>query len=325
MKRRIFKLGAGSFGILAMALVSLAAYSEIQWDRLYDAPMPDIHASTDPDVIEQGRYLVYGPAHCAACHTPLERHGELEQGVAVPLTGGYEFALPLGTIRTANLTADVETGIGGFTDGEIARMLRHGVKRDGRAAMPFMEFQNLSDADLTAIVSYLRAAPAVKNEVAPSELNFIGRAVMATMIRPKGPTAKPAAESPAEGATVERGDYLVNNVAGCAACHTARNLVDGSYTGPRLAGGSPMPLDDDPSVVLVPPNLTPDPATGHIYSWTAEQFVTRFRVGRIQEGSHMPWSMFATMSDDDLKAIYLYLRSLQSVTNDTGPIRRAAD
>jgi mono/diheme cytochrome c family protein len=324
MKSRILKLIFGLLGILAMVAVSLAAYTELQWDRRFDAPYPEVEASTDPEVIEQGRYLVFGPAHCAACHTPADRHDVLERGEMTDLVGGFEWHLPLGVLRSPNITSDAETGIGRYSDAEISRTLRHGVKPDGRATFPIMEFQNLSDEDLTAIVSYLRSTPPVRQAQPESELTFVGRAVMAALIRPSGPSGLPPAVSPSPGATIERGEYLVNNVANCAGCHSQRSMVDGSYTGPRLAGGSPMPLDDDPSTVLVPPNLTPDPATGQIASWTAEQFIARFRAGKLHEGTHMPWVMYATMSDEDLAAIYGYLMSLDPVENDIGPIRRPA-
>jgi mono/diheme cytochrome c family protein len=323
MKRRISRLAVGFAGILLMVVVTVAAYSEIQWDRRFDAPYPTITASKDPAVIERGRYLAYGPAHCAACHTPPEAHEALDRGEEVAMIGGVEWKLPFGIIRSANLTPDNETGLGRYTDAEVARFIRHSVKPNGRSAVPFMEFQNLSDEDLTAIISYLRSTAPVRNEIAPTELNFIGKAVMATLIRPIGPNGDPPVAAPAEEATVERGAYLVNNVAGCAGCHTQRDMLDGSYTGPRLAGGSPMPLDSDPTLALVPPNLTADPTTGHIYDWTTEQFVARFRAGRLQEGSHMPWPQFARMSDADLKAIHLYLRSLPAVVNDPGPVLQA--
>jgi hypothetical protein len=70
---------------------------------------------------------------------------------------------------------------------------------------------------------------------------------------------------------------------------------------------------------------TPDPTTGHITQWTAEQFIARFRVGRVREGSHMPWAQYARMSDDDLRAIYMYLRTLEPVVNDPGPIVRTTN
>jgi mono/diheme cytochrome c family protein len=323
MKRRILRLVVGFAGILLMVIVTMAAYAEVQWDRTFEAPYPEIFASDDPEVIERGRYLAYGPAHCAACHTPLEAHAALDRGEEVPMVGGLKFELPLGTLRTPNLTSDAETGIGRYSDPEIARLIRHSVKPNGRVAVPLMEFQNLADDDLTAIISYLRSTEPIRNEVQPADLNFIGKAVMSTLIRPSGPATEPPHAAPKESATIERGDYLVNSVAGCAGCHSQRSMTDGSYTGPRLAGGSTMPVDGDPTRMLTPPNLTPDPQTGYIHDWSAEQFIARFRAGRLVGGSHMPWPQFATMSDADLEAIYLYLMSIRPVVNETGPIERS--
>ena len=92
--------------------------------------------------------------------------------------------------------------------------------------------------------------------------------------------------------------------------------------GPRLSGGTPTPLDGDATLLVTPQNLTPDPKTGHLTNWTEEQFVARFRQGKTVEGSHMPWGPFGRMSDDDLRAIYRYLMSLDPVERDTGPILR---
>jgi mono/diheme cytochrome c family protein len=130
--------------------------------------------------------------------------------------------------------------------------------------------------------------------------------------------------TPAEAPTAERGEYLANRVANCAGCHPQRNLLDGSYTGPRFSGGGVIPRETDPSQVYVTPNLTPDSATGHIYRWSEDQFVARFRAGRVFEDTHMPWAAFGKMSDTDLRAIYRYLRSLAPVTNPTGALIQPA-
>jgi hypothetical protein len=83
-----------------------------------------------------------------------------------------------------------------------------------------------------------------------------------------------------------------------------------------------MPSDVDPGVVVVPPNLTPEPKTGRIASWTEAQFVARFRQGSLIPASPMPWNAFARMTDDDLRAIYRYLRSVTPVERDPGPSLR---
>jgi len=313
--RRVFGYGTA---VLAVCGVGLIGAVQLRWDRTFTAAEPALRASTDPAVIERGRYLAYGPAHCAYCHTTTEQWPALDAGEQPPLSGGAVFKLPLGTFYSPNLTPDPETGIGRRTDGQLARILRHGVRADGRAAMPFMTYQNLSDEDVVALISFLRAQPPVRNEVPDHELRPLGRALFAFVIRPAGPSAPPPPAGPPEGPTIERGEYLANNVAECAFCHTKRSLMDGSAKGPLFAGGLEMALESEPGTVLVSPNLTPDPATGHIQDWSEEKFIDRFRAGTLIEGSHMPWGAYTRMTDDDLRAIYRYLNSLEPVYYETG-------
>jgi mono/diheme cytochrome c family protein len=159
----------------------------------------------------------------------------------------------------------------------------------------------------------------VKNEIPANEYSFMGKVIMSFAIKPSGPTGTPPAKAPAEGATVERGAYLVNNIAACAGCHTKRSQMDGSYQAPKLSGGTPMAGEDGKE--YTPPNLTPDPKTGHIRDWTEDQFLARFRAGPLNgPGSHMPWRAFARMSDDDIRAIYRYLKTVPPTENDAGPL-----
>jgi hypothetical protein len=194
-------------------------------------------------------------------------------------------------------------------------VLRYGVRRDGHAAVPFMNYHRLSDADLTALISFLRSQPPVSHDVPPHDLNFLGKAVMAFLIEPIGPGAEPPKVSPA-GPTVERGEYLVSTVGECADCHTQRSMVDGRFTGPRLAGGGEMSRKG--GLIFVAPNLTPDPRTGRLASWSEDRFVARFRRGKLIPEPPMPWTAFTRMTDDDLRAIFRYLRSVPPVEYDPG-------
>lgn len=320
--RRVWKVLFVLAGLPLAGVAGTLVAAELGWQRTFSAPEPEIRASRDPEVIARGRYLAYGPSHCAACHTPNEQLARVDAGEELPLVGGHVFALPIGTIRTPNLTPDPETGIGRVSDARLARMLRHGVRHDGRAAMPFMETRDLSDEDVQALISFLRAQEPVRNPVADHELNAVGRALLAFLIEPRGPAAPPPARSPAAAPTAERGAYLANSVAACVSCHTQRSPMDGSETGPRFAGGTPMEVEGDPEHVFVPPNLTPDPRTGRIAGWSEDEFVARFRAGRTYEKSHMPWGAYGKMSDDDLRALYRYLRGLAPVDNPTGPSRQ---
>lgn len=316
MKRVLKFLGYTACAIAAIALLVVVVVL-VRWDRTFDAPYPDIHASQDPRVIERGRYIVYGPGHCVACHTDQSKHAALEAGATLPLTGGNIFTLPLGKFYTPNLTPDFETGIGRRKDGEIARILRYGVRADGRVAVPFMEFHHMSDDDLQAVISFLRSQPAIRNPIKPHEPTLLGKTILAFVLKPIGPKSTPRATAPVEEATIERGEYIANSVAGCAACHTKRSPLDGSYLSARFSGGMEMQIDKTRK--LVTPNLTPDPKTGRIASWPEEQFVGRFGAGVGIPGTHMPWRMYQRMSDTDLRAIYRYLRSLEPVVNATGP------
>jgi mono/diheme cytochrome c family protein len=306
MKRMLKRIAIGIAVFLVLGISGLAIAIVTRENRTFDAPYPEIHASADPAVIERGRYLVTGPAHCVECHAAPGTPSSGEPH----LSGGFTFHLPVGTIYSRNITPDPTTGIGRYTDGEIARVLRYGVRPDGRAMLPFMPFADLSDDDLTAVVSYLRSRPPIEHVVPPSDFNVLGRAAKAFFVEPVGPTATPPAHSP-EGATIERGKYLANTVANCNGCHTRRSLRTGRPIGVTFAGGMELESHTMPGIKLITPNLTPDPATGHITAWTEDQFVARFRTGvSSQQGSPMPWSTFSRMTDDDLRALYRYLHSL---------------
>jgi mono/diheme cytochrome c family protein len=316
--KKILKWGGLS---LAGLLVALTVTVLVLERRTYDPGYPAVKASSDPAVIARGRYLAYGPAHCITCHGGAAAKAALAAGKDVELSGGLEFQLPVGTIRTTNITSDRETGIGGLRDEEIARSLRHGVRADGRPLLPFMPFADLSDGDLTAIVSFLRTLPPVNKQVETRSMNPLGHVVLAFMIKPAGPTAPVRAHVPVE-ATAAYGGYLAGSVANCRGCHTARDMRTGAYTGPPLAGGLRHRSKANPTVEFVTPNLTPDRATGRISNWTEEIFVARFRTGKGPTGSPMPWESFSRMTDDDLRAIDRYLRSVPPVHNDTGePVR----
>jgi mono/diheme cytochrome c family protein len=303
MIRKIL-LGIGAAIVLVVVVVLVTI--NVRWDRQFEAPYPQLVASTDPAVVARGRYLAYGPAHCAACHAQ-------PGNPTSPLSGGRTFVIPPGTIRVPNLTPDSATGIGRFSDGAIARMLRYGVRHDGRSAIPFMEFQAMSDADIVALLSFLRSQPAMRNEVPDHDFTLLGKAVMSFAIEPIGPSAPPPAESPPPSPTVERGAYLVHAISNCAGCHTERSMQTGAFTGRRLAGGTPMETETDKPIPVVPPNLTAD-SNGRASLWTEDEFVARFREGERIPGSPMPWVAFGRMSDDDLRAIYRYLRTVRSAT-----------
>jgi mono/diheme cytochrome c family protein len=309
-------------GILAIVVAGFAAWVASRQDLRFDAPTPALTASTDSAVIARGRYIVRDVAACASCHGAPEAVLATAEGEETPLSGGASFVIPPGTFRVPNITPDPETGIGRLSDGQIARALRHGVRHDGAALLPFMEMQGLADEDLVAVISYLRSMPPVRNEVPDHEWTLLGRIVRATVLaNPVGPSAPPPAASP-RGATVENGRYLAHAVATCQSCHTTRDKATGKFTNAEFSGTNEFESLLGSDQTWAPPNLTPDPKTGMSARMDEDAWVTRFRGGRILPGSPMPWPGYARMDEDDLRAIHKYLRTLPPVEHDTGPAVR---
>jgi hypothetical protein len=232
----------------------------------------------------------------------------------MPLIGGWdEYIAGFGTFRAPNLTPDPETGIGKMTDAELARAIRHNVKHDGKIIPPFMVFQGLSDEDLTAVISFLRSQEPVKNKIEPSDYGFVAKAVIAFgLLKPEGPKSTPPKSIP-QDTTLEYGKYLANNVGNCLGCHVKIDQTGNQMNADFAGGGIFPPTEFSKGYSFVSPNLTPDKKTGAIADWGERQFIERFQGGRLYEGSPMPWGMYSRMSENDLKALYRYLHSLEPV------------
>jgi mono/diheme cytochrome c family protein len=314
-KRTLSRVGLGLAALAA--ILEVATY--VRANRTVDAPYPNIHASKDPTVIERGRYLVEGPAHCGECHGAVDPPAVSRIGR--PLVGGQEFKLPVGTFRVPNITSDVETGVGAIKDEALARLIRYGVKPDGHTALPFMPYANLSDDDLTAIISFLRTQPPVKHHVPEHDINPLGRFVQAFVLEPKGPTKTPPKSFEPEP-TARYGEYITHNIGNCVMCHTQIDMRTGAFAGPMFGGGAEHEAVGNPAKKYVTPNLTPDPRWGWLQGWSEEAFVTRFRAGRVHADSPMPWEAFQKMTDNDLRAVYRYFQTLPPAQTGPDPKRR---
>ncbi|HTL06628.1 MAG TPA: c-type cytochrome [Chitinophagaceae bacterium] len=311
--KRLKRITAWTLGIIA----SLYLLVELMQHKKFDAPYPPIHASTDTAIINRGRKIAFGPAHCVQCHSAKKDEERIMQGEELPLAGGLLFDLPIGELYAPNITPS-EEGIAHKTDAAIARALRYGVGSDGHALFDIMPFHNTSDEDLTAVISYLRSRPAIPYKVPETKMNLLGKIVKAFVLKPVGPSGDvPAAVE--RDTTVAYGKYLANSVANCRGCHTNRDLMTGAFTGAPFAGGLTLETKTDSGTYSVTtPNLTPD-RTGRITGWSQAQFIERFRKGKMVPLSHMPWDAFGRMSDDELKAIYKFLQTVPAVHNTTIP------
>lgn len=303
---------------IGLVVVAFAVFVAARQNLRFDAPLPDVAASPDTAVIGRGRYVVRYLVNCASCHGDTTQMLAADEGKDIPLSGGRRWDVPPGTFYARNITPDSASGVGNLSDGAIARALRYGVGHDGRALLPFMELQGLSDEDLRAVVSYLRTQAPVRNVVPPNHFNLLGKIVKATVLsRPVGPRDTPPRTTP-HGATVENGRYLVESVTLCWACHTQRSMATGAIVGPRFGGATGFDRAPD-GHSWSPPNITSDSQTGRLGRMTEDVFVARFRLGRVIRGSPMPWQGLRRLSDDDLRAIYRYLKTVPAVRRDVGP------
>jgi len=263
----------------------------------------------DEALIERGRYLVTGPMACANCHTP--RAPDMSFLPGMDLAGGFEFNDPGMKAYARNITPDVETGIGSWTDEEIIVAMREGKTPEGEVIgppMPTPTYNNMSDDDAKAVVAYLRSIPAVRNEVPESKYEF----PLAAMPPAKGLPAPPASDQ------VAYGGYIVLALAHCFECHTPMGPAgpDMSKLG---AGGFDFAFG---SGIVKSANITPDKETG-IGEWTDAEIKAAIVEGK---GAHdsadrpllplMPVGFFKNMTDEDVDAIVAYLRTIPPVVNE---------
>lgn len=315
---------------LLVAACSSPESDPAAWQPAFpDIPYPNIEASTDPDVIAQGEYLVTAVAHCASCHLPGEAIEFLDGDKVKELlpTGGREWSMgPDVKIRSPNITPHPETGIGSWTAGEIARAIKSGIDRNGHSIIFMNGLGSYDDRDVQAIVSYLRTLKAVdkeqpRTEVAPAGQEMF-RSEMPGFLQPR--TQIPVDYAPAGETSVARGRYLANGPARCIQCHSnVQTAPTVAAVGPLLSGGQWADTDpNDPSMEFNAPNLTPSKKFGHIVNWSEDDFVKRFQAGRVFAGSEMPWDNYKLMRESDLRSLYRYLMSLEPVDIDPGPTYR---
>ncbi len=267
--------------------------------------LPTAWAAPDAATLARGKYLMEGVVACGNCHVPLGDKGQplMDKG----LSGGMLFDDPGFKAYAANITPDKETGIGKWTDAQLAKAIREGIRPDGRLIgppMPIEFYRHLSDGDLKAIIAYLRVQPPVKNNVPKSSYKM--------PLPPNyGPPVK-TVKSPPAGDKRAYGEYLAR-IGHCLECHTPRD-GKGMLQHDKLgAGGQKIPGPWGESVTR---NLTPHP-TG-LKDWTDAQIIQSVRQGVDRDGKPykppMGFAFYKNISDADMAALVAYLRSLKPQT-----------
>lgn len=252
--------------------------------------------------LERGTYLVEGPMACGNCHTPFGANGFDETkalaGRLVEKTDQYTAIAP-------NITPAGE--VANWTDEELVRAIREGHRPNDRIIgppMPIELYHDLSDDDVMSVVMYLRQVPPVENDPGESVYNI-------PLPESYGP---PVTSNPGipQGVTVEYGKYIAGPIAHCVACHSPIGPQGPDYANRLGAGGNTFEV---PGGTVKSANITP---TG-IGNLTDEQLEHVIRTGEKPDGSHlapvMPVWGYAKMTDDDMKALILYLRSLPPQEN----------
>lgn len=324
MKKLLKWAGFGFVGLVVLIGI-VSVWAANRWNAPVSRAVVAMDAPADEATLERGKFLYTYSHTCWECHgDPLD--------ASKPPIGGVKFDLnmvspQLGVWYSRNITPDIETGIGGWTDGEIVRAIREGIRKDGTPLfpiMPMMPLHGLSDDDALALVAYLRTLPAVRNAVPANEASFFSK-VMFTLgaIGPMEAIDKRIV-APERGPTALYGRYVANHGALCMDCHTPRSLKDGSFYMDSLFAGSSIGFGDSeghPSVAYAS-NITPDMATG-IGSWSEEAFLHFMRTGQGPDGTvrdgHMPYAATSRWADDDVKAVWAFLKTLRPIERSEVP------
>lgn len=290
LKKALKALGVGVLGLLLLAgcFVGVQAWRyNVSMERVYPIPVPAITRSTEPAVIARGEHVARSLGGCALA----DCHG-------ANLSGGRTLELgPLGRFTGPNLSGIAQA----YSDGELVRLIRHGVRKSGRsiAFMDVRELNWLPDEDLVALVSWIRTVPVSPRPNGPLEIGVFAKVldrldqipldVARRVDHDRREIAPPPSPTPAYGRYIARL---------CMGCH-----------GEHLSGG---PIPGAPASMAVPPNLTPH-ASG-LAAWTYADFERLSREGLRKNGRRvdpiMPTEALANMNDLERTALWSYLRTL---------------
>jgi mono/diheme cytochrome c family protein len=305
------KVGGVSIAVLGIALCALAAFVHFGHPPTFEPRKIELTVEVTPERVARGKVLA--TAICVGCHMdPVTRK----------LTGKHISDAPLefGRIASRNITRHPVKGIGRWTDGELAYLLRTGVDRNGVYIPPYMsKLPHLSDEDLFSIIAFLRSEdPLVAPEAVdppgvtePSLLaKFLTRFVFGPLPYPDAPVPPPP-----QGDEVALGRYLVVNL-DCYSCHSedfkTMNVAEPEKTPGYLGGGNPLlGLSGETTYSS---NITSHEGTG-LGSWTREEFLRAVREGFRPDGTPLlyPMAPLPELTEAEVGAIYAYLRTVPPI------------
>ena len=264
-----------------------------------------------PQRLERGRYIATALSGCLYCHSPHQWNA-----TGHPFVAGMEGAgevLPYGDlpgrIVAPNLTPDMATGAGAWSDDQFARAIREGIGHDGRALfpiMPYTHYRAMSDEDVASVIVFLRSLPPVSNKLPSTEIIFPVKYLIRSVPEP---LTSPVITDVNSSDPVQMGSRLAN-LAGCIDCHTPQ-IKGENLPGLDFAGGG---VFSGPWPTVASANITPD-ASGISY-YDEALFLQAMRTGYVKArplNAVMPTSIYKHLTDEDLKAIFAFLRTVKPV------------
>jgi mono/diheme cytochrome c family protein len=314
--KRLMKIAIWTFGILILIIVGVIGYVISFLPKI---DLVKVEAPKTEDNIRRGHYLANNVMVCLDCHSTRDWQyfsGPVKTGTEGQ--GGEIFDEKLGLPGKFVAPNITPYALKNWTDAEIFRALTAGVNKKGKPLFPIMPYPyygTMDEIDILNVISYLRTLPEISSEPEKSRARFPMNLILHFI--PKEPIFQ---TSPNPSDSVNYGKYLVTAGA-CIHCHTVSNKGELDLS-KAFAGGQVLYT---PQGTIVSANITPSKQTG-IGNWEADGFVARFKAyepGKtvLQTASNtgfntiMPWTMYAGMSIDDLKSIFLYLKSLQPIEN----------
>lgn len=306
-----------ALGLVAVLAAGAAAYVQLDGIPRYRPQRVDFAVDKTPERVARGRRTT--TMLCASCH---------RDPATGALTGRRLYDLPrgLGEVYASNITQDWRYGIGGWTDAEIAYLVRTGVTRDGRYTPPWMvKLPLLSDEELRDVIAFLRSDDPMVRAAAvpdpPTRPSFLAKALTHFLFAPL-PYPEQAVVAPPPTDRVAYGRYLVTAKLTCFTCHSA-DSGGGDREQPEktkgyMGGGHKM--HDREGRTVYSANLTPDVETG-IGGWTEDQFRRSLKLGLRPDGRpfRRPMTARADLTDDEIGAIWAYLRTLPPRVNRVPP------
>lgn len=280
-----------------------AAFLIVTSGALLAQPQP--RTESMDELLARGRYLGEIVVLCGACHNTFGPGMQPVPGMT--LAGGRVFEERGMRAIAPNITQDRETGIGAWSDADIAASIRNGHRPDGShigPPMPVESYRGISDHDLTALVAWLRTVTPVRNLVSersryPFALTSHGGPVAAV--------PDPPADDP-----VARGRYLAVNLAHCMDCHSAQ-LSEGRAD-PTRRGALGLVLEG-PWGAVQAANISSDAENG-IGRWSDTEILNAITRGVSRDGRRLAPPMggrapvWTRIEAGDLRDIVAYLRSL---------------